>query len=195
MEGRDAEGRYGDRGITPAMHRIEAQIDHGQLVPETEKFALKDPDRYKEKFAKLIADEPGADPAELAAKINDGVRYTYTFKDEYYASGVLQLCDLLTDAGFELHERKNAWIDATKAYQGVNSSWLEPERGRLFEVQMHTPDSWMAKQESHPAYEIAEARSSSPKERADALREQDRIFAKVPIPPDVQDISSYLKGR
>ena len=195
MEGRDAEGRYSDRGLTPAMRRIEAQLDHGQLVPETEKFALKDPDRYKEKFAKLIADEPGSDPAELAAKINDGVRYTYTFKDEYYASGVLQLCDVLTDAGFESHECKNAWIDASKAYQGVNSSWTEPERGRLFEVQMHTPASWTAKQESHPAYEIAEARSSSPKERADALREQARIFGEVPIPPNVKDIPSYLKGR
>src|SRR5262249_55503166 len=115
MEGRDAEGRYSDRGLTPAMRRIEAQLDHGQLVPETEKFALKDPDRYKEKFAKLIADEPGSNPAELAAKINDGARYTYTFKDEHYALGVLQLCDVLTGAGFELNERKNSWADTTKA--------------------------------------------------------------------------------
>jgi hypothetical protein len=177
------------------MRRIEAQLDHGQLIPETEKFALKDPDRYKEKFAKLIADEPGADPARLAAKINDGVRYTYTFKDEHYASGVRQLCGYLTDAGFGLHERKNSWVDKSKAYQGVNSSWIEPGSGRLFEVQMHTPSSWAAKQESHPAYVIAEARSSSPKERADALREQVRIFGEVPIPPDVQEIPSYLKGR
>ena len=66
------------------MRRIEAQLDHGQLVAETEKFALKDPDRYKEKLAKLIADEPDSDPAELTTRIHDGVRYTFIFEDEYY---------------------------------------------------------------------------------------------------------------
>jgi len=175
------------------MRRIEPQLDHGELVTDTEKFALKDPDRYKEKFAKLLADEPGADLRVIAAKINDGVRYTFTFPEERYTSGVLQLCSVLTDAGFELYERKNAWADESKAYQGVNSSWMERERGRLFEVQMHTPASWQAKQESHHAYEIAEAPSSSPQQRADAIREQDRIFSRVPIPPSAHNIPSYRK--
>ncbi len=39
------------------MRRIEAVLEHGQLVPDTEKFALKSPDRFKEKLASLIADE------------------------------------------------------------------------------------------------------------------------------------------
>ena len=30
-EGRDVEGNYGDHGLTPAMRRIEAQLEHGQL--------------------------------------------------------------------------------------------------------------------------------------------------------------------
>jgi hypothetical protein len=193
MEGRDTEGRYSDHGLTPAMRLIETQLDHGQLAPDTERFALKDPDRYKEKFAKLAADEPDADVSYIVAKINDGVRYTYIFEDKYYASGVEQLCTTLTNAGFEVYERKNAWVDESKSYQGVNSSWMNTEWKQLFEVQMHTPASWNAKQETHRAYEIAEAPSSSPEERAAALREQDRIFSRVPKPPDVQDIPSYRK--
>jgi hypothetical protein len=193
MEGRDAEGRYSDNGLTPTMRRIEAQLDHGKLVPDTERFALKDADRYKEKFARLIVDEPGADLSDIAAKINDGVRYTYTFQDKAYASGVQQVCRVLMQAGFQLYECKNAWIDESKAYQGINSSWMDPKWGQLFEVQMHTPASWKAKQESHRAYEIAEDPSSSPEDRAAALREQDGIFSQVPIPPDVQDIRSYRK--
>jgi hypothetical protein len=193
MEGRDAEGRYGDHGLTPTMRRIEAKLDHGQLIPDTERFALKDPDRYKEKFAKLAADEPGADVSDIVAKINDGVRYTYAFEDKDYTSGVQQLDRALASAGFELYERKNSWIDESKAYQGINSSWMDPEWGQLFEVQMHTPASWQAKQESHRAYEIAEAPDSSPEDRAAALSEQDRIFSRVPIPSYVQDIPSYRK--
>jgi hypothetical protein len=74
-EGRDANGNYGDHGLTPAMHRIEAQLDHGHLVEDTEKHALKDPGRFKEKLAKLIIRHPGERPDELAAQIHDGVRY------------------------------------------------------------------------------------------------------------------------
>ncbi len=51
-------GNYGEQGLTPAMRRIEAQLEHGHLVEDTEKFALKDPDRFKEKLAELIADNP-----------------------------------------------------------------------------------------------------------------------------------------
>ena len=193
MEGRDAEGRYSDHGLTPKMRDIDAQLDHGQLVPDTERFTLKGPDRYKEKFAKLITDEPDADPSEIAAKINDGVRYTYTFEDNDYIAGVQQLRTVLTNAGFELYELKNAWIDESKAYQGINTSWMDPNWGQLFEVQMHTPASWKAKQESHRAYAIAEAPGTSSEDRTAALMEQDQIFSKVSIPSDVKDISSYRK--
>ena len=62
-EGRTVFGTYSDSGLTPAMRRVEAQLEHGHLVPETEKFALKSADRFKEKLAKLIARSPGAEPS------------------------------------------------------------------------------------------------------------------------------------
>ena len=40
-EGRSVFGTYGEAGLTPAMRRIEEQLDHGELVPDTEKYALK----------------------------------------------------------------------------------------------------------------------------------------------------------
>jgi hypothetical protein len=58
------------------MRRIETELDHGHLIEDTEKFALKDPDRFKEKFARLIEGYPGAEPSGLAASIADGIRYT-----------------------------------------------------------------------------------------------------------------------
>ena len=192
-EGRDVNGNYGDRGLTPAMRRIEAQLEHGHLVEDTEKFALKDPDRFKEKFAKLIADRPDRDPALLVQRINDGVRYTFIYDDAEYSSGVMEVSDAIAADGYELYERKNAWVDDTKVYQGVNSTWREPSHGVLFEVQVHTPESWHAKQESHPAYEVAHSLASTREQRADAMRRQREIFATVPIPPAVADIHSYRK--
>ena len=77
-------------GLTPAMRRIEAQLDHGHLVPDTEQFALKDPDRYKEKFAKLITQISWRDRREdLTKQIHDGIRYTFVSSSETYVSNVL----------------------------------------------------------------------------------------------------------
>jgi hypothetical protein len=192
-EGQDAEGNYDDHGLTPAMRRIEAQLTHGRLAEDTEKHALKESDRFKEKLAKLITDESDSDAAEIIARINDGVRYTYIFEEENYMPGVMEVCDLLTTAGFEMYERKNAWADETKSYQGVNSSWMDHRNEQLFEVQVHTPASWRAKQDSHKAYEVIEALSSTSEERAEAVRLQEQIFREVPIPPGIKEIPSYQK--
>jgi hypothetical protein len=192
-EGRDPDGNYGDHGLTPAMRRIEAQLDHGHLAEDTEKHALKEPGRFKEKFAKLTSDEPDGNPFEIISRINDGVRYTYIFDEQEYTAGVTDVCTLLTASGFELYERKNVWTDQTKQYQGVNSSWMDHQSEQLFEVQIHTPASWRAKQESHLAYEVIEALSSTKEERAEAVKLQERIFREVPVPPDVESISSYQK--
>ncbi len=54
-EGRSVFGTYGESGLTPAMRRIEEELDHGKLVPDTEKYALKSLDRFQEKLAKRIA--------------------------------------------------------------------------------------------------------------------------------------------
>jgi len=192
-EGRDVNGDYGSQGLTPAMRRIEAQLEHGHLVEDTKEFALKDPDRFKEKFAKLIRDRPGADPSELVQRINDGVRYTFIYEDSHYSSGVMEISDVTAAAGYELYERKNAWVDETKAYQGVNSTWRDQSHDVLFEVQVHTPASWQAKQASHHAYEVGESPSSTQEQRVDTARLQKEIFSKVPIPPGVADIPSYRK--
>ncbi len=192
-EGRDSYGNYSDHGITPAMRRIEAQLEHGHLIEGTEAFALKEPDRFKEKLARLIRDEPDSDPAEILSRINDGVRYTFIYAEEQYSSGVMEVCAALADGGFELYERKNAWVDETKAYQGVNSSWMDHESEQLFEVQIHTPTSWRAKQEGHLAYEIIQGPSSTPEERAAAAQLQEHVFGEVSIPPDARDIPSFRK--
>jgi hypothetical protein len=192
-EGRDAEGNYGDHGLTPAMRRIEGQLEHGKLVADTEQFALKDPDRYKEKLARLIMDRPGRDPSELVQRINDGVRYTFVYDDAKYSSGVMEVSEAIAAAGYELYERKNSWVDSTKVYQGVNSTWRDHGNGVLFEVQVHTAASWRAKQDSHHAYEVGESLISTPAQRANTARHQREIFSEVPIPPDVADVPSYRK--
>ena len=58
------------------------------LVADTEQFALKDPDRYKEKFAKPNSRSSQTKmSANLIARIHDGIRYTFDYDDENYTDG------------------------------------------------------------------------------------------------------------
>jgi hypothetical protein len=193
IEGRDVDGNYGAFGLTPAMHRIESQLNHGHLAENTERFALKDPDRFKEKFARLIERYPGSDPNELVRDIHDGVRYTFISDFESYTETVDVAQARLADAGYERIETKPGW-DGDE-YKGVNSRWREPSSGVLFEVQFHTQESWEAKQTTHDAYEKIQTKGTSVEEKERLRAYQREIAARVPIPPGALEIQPYKKER
>ena len=72
------------------MRRIEAKLEHGTLVPDTEKFALKSPDRFKEKLAKMILATPDSSP-HLSSAIHDGIRYTFLIDARHYSQALMLL--------------------------------------------------------------------------------------------------------
>jgi len=190
-EGRDAEGNYGDHGLTPAMHRIEAQLDHGHLAEDTEKFALKEPDRFKEKLARLIERFPGTDPNELAASIPDGIRYTIIYDIDHYTESVGADHARLTETGSERVETKPSWD--SDQYKGVNSQWREPSEGVRFEVQFHTQDSWEAKQRTHVAYSKIQDQRTSVNEVERLYAYQRQVSTEVRVPPGALEIQPFKK--
>jgi len=126
--------RDAEMELTPAMRAIEARLDQGHLVEGTERFALKGPDRFKEKFADSIARNPDKTPDELADEIYDAVRYTFIFSPETYCAGVWNIHRFAGSSGYELEVRRNSW--EAEEYKGVNSRWLDP--GRLNQVLRHS---------------------------------------------------------
>jgi hypothetical protein len=190
-EGRDADGNYGDHGLTPAMRRIEAQLDHGHLVKDTEKYALKDADRFKEKLAERISFQPDESAAVIASRLHDGIRYTFQYDEDRYTDGVYRTETVAQREGFDLIVRKPSWDG--QQYKGINSQWRDPDSGLLFEVQFHTHASWEAKQKTHAAYERLSDPRTPPTER-EALEEYQReITASVPVPSGALEIPYYRK--
>jgi hypothetical protein len=176
------------------MRAVESQLDHGHLVKDTEKFALKGPDRFKEKFADSIARNPDKTPGELAGEVYDSVRYTFICSPGTYCEDMWNVHRLAESRGYELEVRRNSW--ESEEYKGVNSRWLDPERGQLFEIQFHTEDSWEAKQQTHDAYEkIADPRT--PPREVQRLRDfQKDVSSRVEIPPEAPCIPNYRReGR
>ena len=190
-EGRSVFGSYGDTGLTPAMRRIEDQLEHGDLVPETEKYALKSLDRFQEKLAKMIARFPGDDATDLAARIHDGIRYTFLFEADRYVDGIAETRSRLSADGHELIELKPSWD--SNEYKGVNSRWRDSASGALFEIQWHTPESWDAKQKTHDAYEKIHD-LTTPVDEVERLRDyQAAVCAEIPVPPGALQMRWYKK--
>jgi hypothetical protein len=173
------------------MHRLEAQLDHGKLVPETDKFALKGADRFKEKLWELIGAEPDKRPEELVKESHDGIRYTFLIGPEDYLDGVREICGKLEENSYELGVIKNAW--GNDEYKGVNTRWLDPHSMLRFEVQFHTEHSWQIKQQTHDAYEkINDTRT--PSEERERLRSYQRdANAEVVPPPRWDEVLDYRR--
>lgn len=190
-EGRDVDGNYSQDGITPAMRTLEGSLDHAQLVPDTEKFALKSGDRFKEKLAKLIMQEPDKPASEHAHEIHDGIRYTFLLDSENYTDGVASGCKKLGSMGFELLVLKNTW--SNEEYKGINSRWLDPATDLPFEIQFHTPDSWSAKQQTHDAYEQISDQGTSAEIKERLRAYQQDVNRQIAAPAGWQEIKDYRK--
>jgi hypothetical protein len=190
-EGRSVFGTYGESGLTPAMRRIEDELDHGTLVPDTEKYALKSLDRFQEKLANLIVDEPDKSAEEHAAEIHDGVRYTFLFDHDTYTQNFKTASNSLEAAGFTLTVLKNSWDDGE--YKGVNTRWIDSESSSPFEIQFHTQKSWDAKQQSHETYEKINKLQTPASEREQLRDYQREISRKVAQPPGWREITDYRR--
>jgi len=190
-EGRDGEGNYGERGLTPAMRHIEALLEHGELVAGTEEFALKGADRFKLKLAERVSAQPGESADALLSRIHDGIRYTFVYDDQDYTTGVAETEAALGEGGYELTTRKPSWDGPD--YKGVNSQWRDPDSGLFFEVQFHTHASWDAKQTTHRAYERLTDPGTTADERKRLDEYQKEITASVPVPPGALEIPYYHK--
>jgi len=190
-EGRDADGNYSDRGLTPSMRRVEAKLECGALIGDTEKFALKEPDRFKEKLAELIRDEPDKPAEQHVDEIHDGIRYTFVADREDYVRTVNQASTILKDSGFELGVRKNTWGNGE--YKGVNTRWRDHESGCRFEVQFHTHESWQVKQATHSAYTRIHDTRTPPGERERLRAYQREISSSLMLPPGWEGIKDYRK--
>jgi len=188
-EGRDAEGNYGEQGLTPAMRRIEAQLDDAHLADKTVDRALKSPDRVKEKLAREREKNPDKAVAELAFEMHDAIRYTFILEAEAYPSTYWEAQQKLESQGYELEVRRNMW--AKLEYKGINSRWRDSNSGLPFEIQFHTQASWEAKQETHAAYEKIEDTRTPTAEREKLREYQKEVSARVQEPPGVMEIPDY----
>ncbi|MGP3533807.1 hypothetical protein ACTU3I_03355 [Microbacterium sp. RD1] len=180
-------------GSRAAESRITADIQSVQSAHpgarlEGLEYRLKgDESMYRKVATELDQMAPGAPAGPVVSGMKDSIRYTFVVADDAYASGVNGIIRDLTERGYEpTGALKNTW--GSDGYQGINSNWVDPQSGRIIEVQFHTDSSLAAKMEAHGLYEQSRLPGLDGETVARLEAEQSEIFGRVDQPDGAADI-------
>lgn len=126
-------------------------------------FRLKSPESYARKLA-----------LNPRAEINDIIRYTYTAPAKSYTKTIHSSLRQFSKDGYETIKVKNYWLNADNPYNGVNT-FIKAPNGQIFEMQYHTPESYMLKQGPlHHLYE--KQRDITNKQSKEYIKLQDEML-------------------
>lgn len=162
-----------------------------------EKYAIKQPESYKEKISDLIK-EKGWSEEQAVDSIHDCVRYTSTSSPKNLVANTKKMLKQMEDKGYTIQAISNTWRDDTNPYSGINVKVLSKD-GTKFEMQFHTPQSFdMKERKQHKDYEEYR-KSDITEERKKELSQ--KMFAKISgnkkwtIPTGIDDIKSFTKAK
>ncbi len=175
--------------VTPKMDELAEKLPANLLGRE---YRLKGEDSLKTKLWNIMDKNPDLTPEQALDRVNDSVRYTVEHSPDGYTDGVKRTHGLLNDSGFDPDPKqyKYKWNDKG-TYQGINSTWRDPETGTQFEVQHHTPESFYAKDEgTHKIYDQMKL-EKDPDKYNELARQQAEVFNNVPHPSNVEDLRNF----
>jgi len=177
--------------ISTDMRATERENTYGCWLEGFEN-RLKGEDRLKEKVAEGLATiGPDARPEEILAQVPDTIRYTLCMRAETYTRAYFDIKERLEILGYEMYQSKNSWDDAE--YKGINTRWVTPE-GQRFEIQLHTPESFHAKQYiTHRAYERIRNTLTSDAERTELEDFQREVSSWIRAPEGAAEIPDFKK--
>jgi hypothetical protein len=152
---------------------------------------IKGDDRLKEKVAEQAAAEPDKSSSAILRKVPDPLRFTSCFEPDNYVRGYYDMKARLEDVGHEMYQSTNYWGDPE--YKGINTRWVT-QQGQRFEVQLHTPESFHAKQYvTHEAYERLRRPQTTDEERRELEDFQCEVSSHIQVPDGAADIPDFKK--
>jgi hypothetical protein len=171
---------------------IEDLARHTGGTPVGQQWWVKDHDSLTRKILKEMR-ASGLSAEEAAGQVNDALRYTIAYPGESLAGSVEQALQRLTREGYEVVEVKNTWVEGNR-YKGINLDLRSPD-GQLFELQVHTPESWQLKQQTHGLYAVVRDPSYPLEVRQRAHDELVQLSAGLEHPPKIERVGALKRYR
>jgi hypothetical protein len=185
-----AKALEADRVTTPLLMQIAKEKD-GQLQGLVER--VKAPETMAGKIFRT-AEKKGIPIEDV--ETTDNLRYTMTFNTRTYTEDIRSMLGTMRERGFTINDEdmKNTW-GGRQAYQGINTDVSTPD-GYAFEMQFHTPESFVTKEGQHGDYETMRDMSNPYEQRGEAWDTMASNQDKVPKPPGVLELGTLkFEGR
>lgn len=129
-------------------------------------------------------------PAQIAAAMNDVIRYTGIADGENLYTFYSMTIKQLEDAKYKIIKVKNTWRNTLNPYRGVNTIIQSPA-GQNFELQFHTPESFNLKQhELHELYEEYRLVTTFADRKRELLKAMFDLSAALIEPKDIDKIKN-----
>lgn len=167
-------------------------------------------DKALRKLEKFRAEtgNPEATVDDVAEKFGDLVRYTAMCDNKDIVGCVNKLQKNLSDQGYEVIELDNKFlgkdgkVNEDAIYRAVHLSVKAPS-GRVFELQVHSPQSQAVKDLNHKEYEIQRDYEKTPKDEwTQEMRDKNEELNKVQIerwrenyknPPGIEKLKPFKR--
>lgn len=145
----------------------------------------------------------GMTPEEAMADMKDVVRYTVVFPEGSFAESAAALIEGFQEKGFEPLKSKvtfgaRAGEDTRGLLAGelipgaaLNTAWRDPGTGFPFEIQVHTPESLVAKTVSHEYYAVERVLPEDDPLVRPLTEKMVDLAATVDTPPGLDQIPTY----
>ena len=126
------------------------------------------------------------------SKVGDAIRYTQICKHDDIASVARDTIEKLQEKGYFLKNINNYYSRPypNTGYKGLHLNFISPS-GQPFELQVHSNESFQAKQEGHELYEKMRAISTPITEKQALAPRINQIHSAVPNPPDINEIKHF----
>ncbi|MGL5436602.1 MAG: minor capsid protein [Lachnospiraceae bacterium] len=144
--------------------------------------------RIKAKDSYLTKIRRKYDPGGNTYEVRDILRYTYTANPDTMVDKALTSIEMYKNAGYNVVEINNYWLDDINPYNGINATLRSPT-GQAFELQFHTPESFEVKNgEMHKLYEKYRVLPDDTEEKIDLLDQMMDLADGMTIPNDIGGI-------
>ncbi|MBO4847151.1 MAG: hypothetical protein J5525_12775 [Lachnospiraceae bacterium] len=128
----------------------------------------------------------------ISNNVKDTIRYTQICKHDDIAGVAKDTIEKLQEKGYFLKNINNYYSRPfpNTGYKGLHLNFISPS-GQAFELQVHSNESFQAKQEGHELYEKMRAISTPITEKQALAPRINQIHSAVPNPPDINEIKHF----
>lgn len=131
-------------------------------------------------------------PKRELANFKDMIRYTEICNHRDIASVTKDTIEFMKEQGYTLSGTKNYYTHpfGVTGYKGIHLNFISPY-GQEIELQVHSKESFDAKQKGHELYEKIRAVSTLKRDKEAMKEEIKRIHGIVKNPPNIEAIHDY----